>query len=259
MRSRTRIAALAGLRDRGKARIGFQPVDRERHRRQRPERLLGIGQHDLDQALDQVGFDRGVGTAFDAQRGLAAAAAEQHVDDRIDQAGIDGGEAEVFPLLGLEHAEHGRQRYRVHVVAEPHRGDAVERDFDVVGGEIAQARGHQPHQAVEHDFEHRQTLVGHHRGIDDGANAGIVVEIDVADGEAEQIVDFFLRQNPLAAGLVAEVAAAVLDHGGPLQGHALREFIGRGFFRRRRRILGIERGLPLGGNRVLVEVFIDRP
>src|SRR6266404_4758829 len=60
--------------------------------------LLGVGQHDLDQPLDQIGFDRGVGPALDPHRGLAAAAAEQHVDDRIDQAGIDGSEAEIFPL-----------------------------------------------------------------------------------------------------------------------------------------------------------------
>jgi hypothetical protein len=87
-----------------KTRIGFQPVDGEGHRRQRPERLLGIGQHHLDHALDQIGLDRGVGPAFDAHRGLAAAAAEQHVDDRIDQAGIHRGEAEIVPFLGLEHA-----------------------------------------------------------------------------------------------------------------------------------------------------------
>jgi len=61
--------------DGGKARIGFQPVDRERHRRQRPERLFGIGQHHFDQPFDEVGLDRGVGAAFDPQRGLAAAAA----------------------------------------------------------------------------------------------------------------------------------------------------------------------------------------
>src|SRR5674476_908771 len=109
------------------------------------EGLLGIGQHHFDQPLDEIGFDRGVGPALDAQRGLAAAAAEQHVDHRIDQAGIHRGEAEILPFLGLEHAEHGRQRDRIHVVAEPHRGDAVERDFDVVAGEIAQRGGHQPH------------------------------------------------------------------------------------------------------------------
>ena len=236
MRSRTRIAALAGRLIAAKRGLVSSRSMREGHRRQRPERLLGVGQHHLDQPLDQIGLDRGVGPAFDAQRGLAAAAAEQHVDHRIDQAGIHRREAEIFPFLGLEHAEHGRQRDRIHVVAEPHRGDAVERDFDVVGGEIAQGRGHQPHQAVEHDFEHRQTLVGDHRQIDDRANAGIVVEIDVADGETEQVVDFLLRQNPLAAVLAAaEVAAAVLDHGGPLQRHGAGEFVGGSRFRGLRR------------------------
>ena len=167
MRSRTRIAAFAG-------------------------REIAAKRGLVDQALDQICFDRGVRPALDAQRGIAAPAAEQHVDDRIDQAGIDGSEPEVLPLLGLEHADDGGQRDRVHVIAEPHRGNAVERDLDVVGGEIAQGRRHQPHQAVEYDFEHRQTLVGDHRRIDDGADAGMVVEIDVADGETEQIVDFLL-------------------------------------------------------------------
>src|SRR6202035_3294359 len=195
-----------------------------------PELLLGIRQHDVDEPLHEVGFDGGVGTAFDPQRGLAATATEQHVDHRIDQAGIHRREAEIFPFLRLEHAQYRRQRYGIHVVAEPHRGDAIERDFDVVGGEVAQAGGHQPHQPVEHDFEHRQTLVGDHRRIDDGANAGIVVDVDVADGEAEQVVDLLLRQYPLAAVLAAEVTAAVLDHGGPLQRHRAGEFIGRSRF-----------------------------
>ena len=73
-------------RDRGEARIGLQPVDVELDRRQRLEGELGVGQHDLDHALDQIGLDRGVGPALDPDRALAAAAAEQHVDDRIDQA-----------------------------------------------------------------------------------------------------------------------------------------------------------------------------
>ena len=54
--------------DRGEARIGLEPVDGEGHRRQRPERLLGVGQHHLDQPLDQAGLDRGVGPALDAER-----------------------------------------------------------------------------------------------------------------------------------------------------------------------------------------------
>ncbi len=89
--------------------------------------------------LTRFGLDRRVGPAFDAHRALAAAAAEQHVDDRVDQAGIDGGEAEIVPLFRLEHGQDGRQRNRVEIIAEAHRGDAVERDFDVVGGEVAQA------------------------------------------------------------------------------------------------------------------------
>ena len=132
---------------------------------------------------------------------LAAPAAEQHVDDRIDQARIDGDEAEIVPLLGLEHREDGRQRDRVEIVAEAHRGDAVERNFDVVGGEIAQRRRHQPDEPVEDDLQHRQTLVGDHRRIDDRADAGIVVERDVGQAEAEQAVDFVLVEDALGAAL----------------------------------------------------------
>ena len=73
-------------RDRGEARIGLQPVDVELDRRERTERNLGVRQHHLDHALDEAGFDRRVGTALDADRGLSAPAAEQHVDDRVDEA-----------------------------------------------------------------------------------------------------------------------------------------------------------------------------
>ena len=206
-------------RNGGEARIGLQPVDVELHRRQRPERQLGVGQHDLDHALDQIGLDRGVRPALDADRGLAAAAAEQHVDDRIDQVRIDRDEAEILPLLGLEHAEDGRQRNRIEIVAEPHRGDAVERHFDVVGGEIAQRRRHQPDQPVEDDLQHRQALVGDHRRIDDRADAGIVVERDVGERKAEQRVDFLLRENAFGAALGRLDEVAVVDHGRPLRGH----------------------------------------
>ena len=82
----------------------------------------------------------------------------------------------------------------------------------------------------------------------------MVVEVDVADGEAEQVVDFLLRQYPLAAVLAAaEIAAAVLDHGGPLQRHRAGEFIGGSRRRGLRRILGIQRGFPLGCDGVLVD------
>ena len=67
----------------------------------------------------------------------------------------------------------------------------------------------------------------------------MVGEVDVADGEAGQIVDFLLRKNPFAVVLAgSEVAAAVLDHGRPLQGHGFREFVGSCGFRGLRGILG---------------------
>ena len=181
---------------------------------------------------------------------------KQHVDDRIDQVRVDGEQAGIVPLLGLEHAEDGGQRDGVEVIAEPHRGDAVERHFDVVGGEIAQARRHQPDQPVEDDFQHRQALVGDHRRVDDGANAGIVVEIDVGQAEAEQRVDFFLRQNTFGAALGGLDELAVVDHGGPMRRHGLGVAFGllggRGLGRRL--LLGVERYAPLGGERVLVDL-----
>ncbi len=87
----------------------------------------------------------------------------------------------------------------------------------------------------------------------------MVVEIDVTGGETEQIVDFLLGKDPLAAVLAAaEIAAAVLHHGGPLQRHGFGEFIGRGRFRGLRGILRIERGLPLGCNCILVDWIVAR-
>ncbi|GCC49583.1 hypothetical protein chiPu_0034015, partial [Chiloscyllium punctatum] len=85
----------------------------------------------------------------------------------------------------------------------------------------------------------------------------MIVEADVADREAEEIVDLLLRQHAFAiGGLAAEVAAAVLDHGGPLQRHVLGELILGSFRRGRRGILGIERGFPLGRNGVLVHLVV---
>ncbi len=134
---------------------------------------------------------------------------------------VDREQAEIVPFLGLEHGEDRGQRDRVEIIAEAHRGDAVERDFDVVGGEVAQRCRHQPHQAVEDDFEHRQALVRDHRRVDDRADAGILVERDVGEIEAEQRVDFLLIEDALGAALVAGLSelAAVLDHRRPLGGH----------------------------------------
>ena len=81
--------------------------------------------------LTRFELDRRIGTAFDPDGLLAAAAAEQHIDDRIDQARVDRDEPEIVPLLRLEHGEDGRQRNRVEIIAEPYRGDAVERNLDL--------------------------------------------------------------------------------------------------------------------------------
>ena len=159
------------------------------------ERRLGVGQDDLDHPLNQNPLDGGVGPALDAQGGGAATAAQQHVDDRIDQVGIDRQQTVIVQLLGPEYRQDRRQGNGVQIVAEPDRRDVVERDLDVVGGEVPQGRRHQPHQAVEDDLEHRQTLVGDERGVDDGADAGPFGIIAVAEIEAQQIVDLVLVQD----------------------------------------------------------------
>src|SRR6185437_7264154 len=90
-----------------------------------------------------------------------------------------------------------RQRYRVQVVAEADRRDVVEADLDVVGGEVAQRRRHQPHQAVEDDLQHRQALVGDQRRVDDGADAGALGGVVVGEVEAQQAVDLILIEDAL--------------------------------------------------------------
>ena len=110
MRKRTRIAAFAGLEIAAKPRIGFEPIDIELDRRQRPEGKLGVCQHNFDHALDEIGLDGGVGTTLNPDRALSATAAKQYVDDRIDQAGIDRRKSEIVPLFGLEDGQNCRQR-----------------------------------------------------------------------------------------------------------------------------------------------------
>ena len=187
--------------DGGEARIHLQPLEAERDRAQRIEAGRQIGQHDLDQPLDQGALDGGVGAALDAHRRGAAAAAQQHVDDRVDHRGIDHHQAVIVPLLGLEHGQHRRQRDGVQVVAEAQRQDVVDADLDVVGGEVAQAGGHDAHQPVEHDLQHRQALVGHEAGADDLLHAGAVFAAGGSFVEAEQAVDFGLVEH--ARGLRA--------------------------------------------------------
>src|SRR5690606_27608223 len=127
----------------------------------------------------------------------------------------------VVPRIGLDDGEDGRQRDRIEIVAETHRRDLIERDFDVVRGEIAQRGREQPDKPVEHDFEHRQTLVGHHRRIDDGANAGMLIERQLIEIEAQKAVDFLLVENAVGATarLVIDDAGAAVEHGRPFGGH----------------------------------------
>ena len=176
-----------------------------------------IRQHQIDHPLDDIGFDRRVGPAFDVNRGMAATSAEQHVDDRIDQIGIERAEAVVVPFLGLEHREHRRQRNGIEIVAEANRRDAVERHFDVVGREIAQRRRHQPDQPVENDFQHRQPFIRHHRRVDDGADAGFFALRDFRRAKAQQAVDFFLVQQPLGAALAGRGLIAAFNQRRPLR------------------------------------------
>ena len=200
MRSLTRMAALAGramAAKRGlvssRSRLKVTGVSGSKA-------ALGVGQHHLDHPLHQHPLDGGVGPALDAHGRGAAPPAEQHVDDRIDQVGVDRQQAVVVQLLGAEHRQDRRQRDRVQIVAEADRGDVVEADLDVVGGEVAQGGRHQPHQAVEDDLEHRQALVGDQRRVDDGADAGAVGRVVVGEVEAQQAVDLVLVEDALGAG-----------------------------------------------------------
>ncbi len=135
------------------------------------------------------------GRPFDPHRRRAAPAAEQDVDDRIDQRGIDGDQTVVVPFRRLDDAQHRRQRHAVEVIAETDRGDAVERNLDVVGGEVAQAGRHQPDEPVEHHLEHRQTLVGNDRGVEDGLDAGCRGTLGSDLVEPKQAVDLVLVED----------------------------------------------------------------
>src|SRR5262245_29632457 len=134
---------------------------------------------------------------------------------------MDGRETKVLRLLGLEDRKDSRQRNRVEIVAKAYRGNAIERDFDIVRSEIAQAGCHQPDKTVKHDFQHRQSFIRNHRRVDDGADAGIVVERDIGETEAEQAVNFFLVENAFSASLCGLKSAGVVSHGSPLRGRII--------------------------------------
>jgi len=170
------------------------------HRRQGLEGGAGVGQHDLDHPLDQNPLDRRIGPTLDAQGRRAATPPQQHIDDRIDQVGIDRQQAVVVQFLRPEHRQDGWQGNGVQIVAEPDRRDGVETDLDVVRGEVAQRGRHQPHEAVKDDLEHRQPLVADEGGVDDRANAGALSVIPLAHVEAEKAVDLILVEDAFGQG-----------------------------------------------------------
>jgi hypothetical protein len=208
MRSLTRMAALAGRAMAAKRGLVSRRSSEKLTGCSGSKAALQVVQHHLDHPLNQHAFDGRVGTALDAHRGRAATAAQQHVDDRVDQVGVDRQQAVVVQLLGPEHGQDGRQRDRVQIVAEADRADVVEADLDVVGREVPQAGRHQPHQAVEDDFQHRQALVRDQRRVDDGADARAVFAAVAREVEAQQAVDLVLVQDALGAAFAAAVVPA---------------------------------------------------
>jgi hypothetical protein len=89
---------------------------------------------------------------------------------------------------------------RIKIIAEPDRGDVVDRDFDVIRGEIAQRGRHHAHEAVEDHLEHGQTFIRDERGIDDGANTGAFRSAAVILAKAKEAIDFVLVENSGRAG-----------------------------------------------------------
>ncbi len=188
--------------DGGEARVGLQAIQVEGHLGQGLEGGLGVVQHHLDHPLHQHPLDGGVGAALDAHGRGAAAPAQQHVHDRVDQVGVDDQQAVVVELLGAEHRQDRRQGDGVQVIAEAHRRDVVQAHFHVVRREVAQGGRHQAHQAVEDDLEHRQTLVGHQGRVDDRADAAALDGV-VGQVEAKEAVDLVLVEDALGRALLA--------------------------------------------------------
>ena len=76
---------VGGPRNRGKAGIGFEAIEHEIDRRQRFEGLAHVLEDHFRHALNECAFDGRIRPAFDAHRCRAAASAQKHVDDRIDE------------------------------------------------------------------------------------------------------------------------------------------------------------------------------
>src|SRR5690606_10578586 len=79
---------------------------------------------DLDQSPRQRHFDGRIGASLDADRPAGTPPAEQHVDHRVDEVGVDGQKTIIVPLLRLDDGEDGRQRDRVEIV--PKRTEEIE-------------------------------------------------------------------------------------------------------------------------------------
>ena len=150
----------------------------------------------MDQPLHQRALDGGVRPALDAHRRGAAPSAQQHVHDRVDQGTVHDHQAVIVPFIGLENRQHRRQRDRVQVIAEPQRQNIIDADVDIVAGKIAQAGGHNAHESIEDDFQHRQPLVGHQTGADDPLHPGSAVAAGRPVIETQQAVDLRLVQYP---------------------------------------------------------------
>src|SRR4029079_9862713 len=124
---------------------------------------------------------------------------------------------------------------------------------------MAQAGLHQSRKTIEHDFQHWQPLVGDHRRVDDGADAGIVVERDISKTEAEKAVDFFLVEDALGGALGGLKAAGVVSHSSPLR----RRIIGGRSSSRIRTcrssaVIGFQREPPLCRECVLIDLVFCR-
>ena len=199
--------------NRRETRIDLKAIQAELDLRHRLKSNPEILQHHFQHALDQRALDGRVRTAFDTHRRRAPSSAEKHVNDRVDEAGVDRQEAIVVQLLGAENGENRRQRDGVQVVAKPDRRDVVEAHFDIVRRKVAKAGREQAHQTVKDDLEQWQALVGHKGRIDDGLYARLVLGAIAVRVKAQQRVDFILVQDSL--GCASRLILVLVKHGRP--------------------------------------------
>ena len=83
------------------------------------------------------------------------------------------------------------------------------------------------------------------------------VEVDVADGEAKQVVDFFLRQHALGADLArTSGTTGIIDHSRPLSRQCTGSFVSWFLIIRDRKIAGVERRVPARCGGILICLFL---